>query len=119
MISVNPYLLYKGTCAAAFNFYKIVFGGQRLYIGLYKDAPQEEKNSSRMQLMRMLCVLCCKSMEEKLSCEMRFRIFNELSIGGSIIVPVAATFWSACYGVVTDRFGIQWKVTSHGDPANT
>jgi PhnB protein len=41
------------------------------------------------------------------------RIFKELSIGGKIVVPITETFWAPCYGVLTDKFGIHWKITSH------
>jgi PhnB protein len=43
MISLNPYLVYQGNCAEAFTFYKSVFGGESLYIGRYKDAPEEAR----------------------------------------------------------------------------
>ncbi len=43
MISVNPYLVYRGNCEEAFNYYKTVFGGESLYIGRYKDVPEEAR----------------------------------------------------------------------------
>ena len=45
--------------------------------------------------------------------EEAIRIFNGLAVEGKIIMPIAQTFWSPCYGIVTDKFGIHWKITSH------
>jgi len=43
MITLNPYLVFKDNCEDAFNFYKIVFGGEILFMGRYKDVPQESR----------------------------------------------------------------------------
>jgi PhnB protein len=39
------------------------------------------------------------------------RLFNELSVGGQIKVPMTETFWGSYYGIFKDRFGINWKIT--------
>ena len=41
MATVNCYLAFEGTCEAAFNFYKTVFGKDFSYIGYYNDMPSE------------------------------------------------------------------------------
>ena len=38
------------------------------------------------------------------------RLFNALANGGSITMPIADTFWGAYFGMVTDKFGINWQV---------
>ncbi len=38
------------------------------------------------------------------------RIFNALSAGGEIEMPLQDTFWGAYYGSFTDKFGINWMV---------
>jgi PhnB protein len=38
------------------------------------------------------------------------RLFNELSAGGHITMPLEKTFWNALFGTLTDKFGIQWMV---------
>lgn len=40
-----------------------------------------------------------------------YRIFDELSVDGKIIMPMAPTFWTTHYGIVTDKFGVSWKIT--------
>lgn len=37
-------------------------------------------------------------------------IFNQLAIGGEVILPPQKTFWSSCYAIVVDRFGVPWKI---------
>jgi PhnB protein len=37
-------------------------------------------------------------------------IFNQLSVGGEIIFPPQKTFWSSCYAITIDRFGVPWKI---------
>lgn len=38
------------------------------------------------------------------------RVFGELSEGGTVTMPLAETFWSPRFGMLTDRFGISWMV---------
>ncbi len=41
--------------------------------------------------------------------------FDALSPGGKIIMPLAKTFWSPCFGMTTDKFGVMWMVSvEHG-----
>ena len=42
------------------------------------------------------------------------RAFDALAAGGSVQMPLTKTFWSPCFGMVTDRFGIGWMVTIPG-----
>jgi PhnB protein len=143
MISVNPYLVYRGNCEEAFSFYKTVFGSESLYIGRYKDVPEEARKffpkahdenvmHATLQIDERTVLMGNDSadiFEQSATSfsrdfylylntdnfEEAIRIFNELSVGGEIIVPIAQTFWSPCYGVLTDKFGIHWKITSHPD----
>jgi PhnB protein len=38
------------------------------------------------------------------------KIFNALSAGGKVTVPLDKMFWGAYFGMLTDKFGIQWMV---------
>lgn len=37
------------------------------------------------------------------------RIFGALAEGGQVQMPLGKTFWSPCFGMVADRFGVGWK----------
>jgi len=39
------------------------------------------------------------------------RIFTALANGGQVQMPLGKTFWSPCFGMVADRFGVGWMVT--------
>jgi PhnB protein len=39
------------------------------------------------------------------------RTFDALAEGGQVQMPLGKTFWSPCFGMVTDRFGVGWMVT--------
>lgn len=141
MSSLNPYLVYNGNCEEAFNFYKKVFRGADLHITRYKEAPEEAKkffpNASDENILHATLKIdenmvimgndhadsspqLAKSFSVDFylyvdidSPKEAIRIFNELSIAGKVIMPIVETFWSPVYGILTDRFGINWKLTSH------
>lgn len=136
MAQVNPYLLFNGTCEAAFNFYKSVFGGEFPYIGRFKDAPPQpghELSASDAERIMHVSLPISKetilmgsdstsqhgdvkmgnnfSISINASSEAEAdKIFNGLSAGGSIIMPMNKTFWGAYFGMFTDKFGIGWMV---------
>lgn len=139
MITLNPYLVFKDNCEEAFNFYKTVFGGEILYMGRYKDVPPETRQffplspddkimHATLQINAETVLMGNDSAETYERAKSAFinnfflyistgdeaeayRIFNELSTEGTITMPIARTFWSTHYGMVTDKFGIQWKIT--------
>lgn len=43
------------------------------------------------------------------------RVFDALSVGGTVKMALAKTFWSPCYGMLTDRFGLGWMVMVPGE----
>ncbi|MGL4465829.1 MAG: VOC family protein, partial [Planctomycetia bacterium] len=42
------------------------------------------------------------------------RVFNALAEGGKVDMPLVKTFWSPRYGMVTDKFGVEWMVMVPG-----
>ena len=39
------------------------------------------------------------------------RAFNRLAEGGEVRMPLSKTFWSPCFGMLTDRFGLGWMIS--------
>lgn len=132
-------MIFKGNCEEAFYFYKAVFGGEILYMGRYKDVPEAARQwpsgSTDEQIMHATLQInagtvlmgndsiapyetsngvCTNnfflfvSIENKIDAN---RIFDELSLGGKVTIPMSTTFWSSGYGIVIDKFGINWKIT--------
>jgi PhnB protein len=43
------------------------------------------------------------------------RKFDAMSAGGAVTMPLGKTFWSPCFGMLTDRFGVSWMITVEGE----
>jgi PhnB protein len=135
MTTVNAYLIFDGNCEEAFNFYQSVFGGVFPYVGRYSEMPPEmplpEKDRNKIMHMSLPIgdhtVLMGSdaggASEGKTvagnnislsvntgSQQEADRIFNGLSAGGKITMPLDKTFWGAYFGMLTDKFGIHWMV---------
>jgi PhnB protein len=137
MAAINPYLVFNGNCEEAFLFYKSVFGGEFPYIGKFKDMPPAEGNPvlSEAEGNKIMHVtlpigdgtILMGSDSNSASGEVAFgqnislsinaaskeeadKLFNGLSAGGTVTMPMNQTFWGAYFGMFTDKFGINWMV---------
>lgn len=136
MAAINPYLTFNGNCEEAFLFYQSVFGGEIPYMGKFKDMPaQSGMDLSAADAEKIMHVAYPISKETILmgsdtsethgkfsagnnfaisvntdSTEEADKIFNGLSAGGTITMPMEQTFWGAYFGMFTDKFGINWMV---------
>ncbi|CAH0119684.1 MULTISPECIES: VOC family protein [unclassified Paenibacillus] len=41
--------------------------------------------------------------------------FNNLSVGGNVTMPLSNTPWSSCFGMLVDKFGVNWKFNSDAE----
>jgi PhnB protein len=137
MTSVNAYITFNGNCEQAFNFYKSVFGGEFQYIGRYKDVPPADKQIFRLEneekimhvslpigneTILMGCdsttafeqgVIAGSNISLSINTDNKEeanRLFTELSIDGQIKMAMSQTFWGAYFGIITDKFGINWLI---------
>lgn len=135
--SISPYLTFAGNCEEAFNFYKSVFGGNFPYVGRFKEMPpipgKEVPEGEGEKIMHISLpisketVLMGSDSSEafghatvignnfsiSINAESEAKakqLFNGLSQGGTITMPLDKTFWGALFGMFTDKFGIQWMV---------
>jgi len=136
MKTVNPYLNFHGNTEEAFNFYKSVFGGEFLTIMRFKDTPEAPKipEHERDKIMHialpigkdniLMATDALDSMGQKFSIGNNFhmsidadskaeadKLFKALSNEGTITVPIDNMFWGSYFGMVTDKFGVQWMVS--------
>lgn len=141
MITVNPYLNFKGNTEDAFNFYKSVFGGEFAVLQRFKETPHGENMSDidKEKIMHvalpigknitLMATDVLESMGQTLtpgdnvslaispeSQEEAEQIFNALSEGGKITMPLEKMFWGAYFGMLSDKFGIQWMVNYDEKP---
>ena len=138
MTVVNPYLTFNGNCEEAFTFYKSVFGGEFQFMGRFKDMPpMGGKQVPEADAEKIMHVSLPVSKETILmgsdssaefgqatvmgnnfsisvntgSEEEADKMFNGLSAGGNVTMPMSKTFWGSYFGMLVDRFGIQWMVS--------
>ena len=136
MKAVNPYLNFPGNTEEVFNFYKAAFGGEFATIMRFKDSPEAANTAPRDQDKLMHIALpigkgnmlmgtdSLESKGQKLRPGNNFhlsisadsdaeteKLFNALSAGGKVIVPLSKQFWGSYFGMFTDKFGVQWMVS--------
>ena len=140
MKAVNPYLNFSDNCEAAFNFYKSVFGGEFVTVMRFKDVPSEELDESHQmsdgeaeKIMHVALpigqetILMGSDVPEgmgavtigtnfaiSLSADSEAEataLFNKLSAGGQVTMPLDKAFWGDYFGMLTDKFGVQWMVS--------
>jgi PhnB protein len=145
MARVSTYLNFPRNTEAAFEFYKSVFGTEyTMPIMRFKDAPPNPEHAlctadADLVMHVELPILgghvlmgtdAPESMGFKLvmgnSCHLNLepdtraeadRLFNALSEGGEVQMPIQDMFWGAYFGSLRDRFGTQWMVNCAHSPA--
>ena len=135
MKAINPYLNFPGNTEEAFNFYKSVFGGEFVGLTRFSDIPDggNVKPNEKEKLMHVSLpigknnVLMATDILESTgghfitgtnfhisitadSKEEATKVFNGISEGGEVSMPLADTFWGDYFGMLTDKFGIQWMI---------
>ena len=137
MAASNIYLNFNGNCEEAFNFYKSVFGGEFTYIGRFGDIPPSEKYKApeldKNLIMHVGLSIgptvimgsdCGSEWSPKFKAGNNFSVaitadsreeadtlFAALSNGGQISMPMETMFWGDYFGMLTDKFGINWMVS--------
>ena len=137
MKRTDVYLSFGGECEAAFDFYKSVFGGDFLTVMRFEDAPEKiKKHLSESDMKKIMhvslpagqSVLMGSDMPQNpkpggdsfavsISADSREeadKLFSSLSAGGKITMPLDDAFWGDYFGIVVDKFGIQWMVNCEG-----
>lgn len=136
MALINPYIHFNGNAQQAFNFYKSVFGGEFATVIHYKDLsipghPVAEADANRIMhialpigntnhLMGSDVLTVMGKVNENdnrnsisISAESREeadKLFNGLSAGGQVEMPMAESPWGAYFGMFTDKYGVEWMI---------
>ncbi|MDB4926525.1 VOC family protein [Mucilaginibacter sp.] len=134
MAKINPYLNFLGKTEEAFNFYKSVFGGEFLTLQRFKDTPHGDSMSAedKEKIMHVALPIggnilmgtdALESMGQNLKFGDNFSIaidpesmdeanslFNGLAVGGQVMMPLEKMFWGAWFGMLVDKYGVQWMV---------
>lgn len=134
-MAIDVYINYNGNARAAIEFYAQVFETEKPQIMSYGDTPpnpefqlpEEAKNlvmHAKLNLNgstvmfsdtfpgspfivgnNISLIIGSQNIDEIKS------LFNKLKVGGTVDMELQETFWSKCYGSLTDKFGIGWQVS--------
>jgi len=135
MALINPHINFNGNAEEAFTFYKSVFGGEFSLIIRFKDMSSPENpvaDSEANKIMHIALpigknVLMANDVPEIMgkvnenenrskicihaeSREEADKLFNGLSVGGNIEMPIADSPWGTYFGMFRDKYGIEWMV---------
>lgn len=133
-MSLSIYLFFPGNCAAAFDFYRSVFGGDFMVTSTYAEGPPDmgvaEEDLDKIMhisfpigesvLMGSDSVASCGGVQpvggsfsisySPASKEEADTLFGQLFEGGEIQMEMAETFWGSYFGSGKDKFGINWMI---------
>jgi PhnB protein len=135
MALINPHINFNGNAEEAFNFYKSVFGGEFAKIMRFKDLsspefPVAENEANKIMHIALpigKSILMANDVPEILgrtnerenrskivisaeSKEEADKLFNGLSVGGEIEMPISESPWGSYFGMFRDKYGIEWMV---------
>jgi PhnB protein len=126
-----PYLTFPGNCEEALNRYQKIFNGTLSDVSRFGDnpnpqLPDDQKNKimhARLAFGDNILMFSDTmpggtidfgngiSLSIGLTDETEARsIFSQLAEGGNITMPLEKQFWGALFGMVKDRYGINWMI---------
>lgn len=135
MATINPYLNFNGTTEEAFNFYKEALGGEILSLQRFKDTPEAgsltpEQGEKLMHISLKIgdtILMATDALESQgfkikegnnfhLSLNAKSeaeadKFYTNLSKGGKATMSMMKQFWGAYFGMLTDKYGINWMVS--------
>ena len=132
-MAVQPYLFFDGRCEEAIEFYKQAVGAEVNMLMRYRESPEQQpgmvKPGYENKIMHATLRIGNANVMASDGCSEgtnfqgfslsltaanetdASRKFAALAEGGQVQMPLGKTFWSPCFGMVADRFGVGWMVT--------
>ena len=136
MASISPYIHFNGNAEEAFTFYKSVFGGEFSALHRFQELSNPEQPWPEHELNKIMhialpigssSVLMGSDTPEFMgrqnenenrskisiqaeSKEEADRLYNGLSVGGTVEMPIGDSPWGSYFGMFRDKYGIEWMV---------
>jgi PhnB protein len=134
-MSVTIYINYNGNCREAVEYYAMVFKTEKPVMMLFGDLPSNDSTVMPDELQGRILnavlhiqgtmlmfsdvppdrpaiignntsiVISFKDVDELKA------VYGKLEAGGTVIMALQETFWTKCYGYLTDKFGVNWMLT--------
>ena len=131
MKKLIPYLAFDGNCEEVLNFYAACLGGEVTSMMRFSDAPNETPPGSENKVMHAefhadgITFMASDTMPHfehvvgsniTLSIDLatedeQTAIFDKLADGGNVQMPLDNTFWGSRFGMLTDKYGINWMLS--------
>lgn len=136
---LTAYVTFNGNTEEVFNFYKLALGGELTSVQRFGDAPNggQMPDADKKKIMHIaleaphgVTLMGNDYIDftgqpftvgnnfslslHPASEELADKLFNNLSAGGAVIVPMGKAPWGAYFGMFIDKFGIKWMV-NHQD----
>ena len=135
MALINPYINFNGNAEEAFTFYKSVFGGEFRNLVRFKDMPNPEFPLPAEEADKIMHITLpigpntlmgndvpsfmgkVNEMENRskisvstVSKEEADKLYNGLSAGGTVEMPIADSPWGSYFAMFRDKYGIEWTI---------
>lgn len=131
---IEPYLFFNGRCDEAIEFYQKALGAEVVMLMRYKESPEPPPPGMvpagwDNKIMHACLRIGNASLMASDGCSEGVNFqgfslsltaadeadarqkFDALAECGQVQMPLGKTFWSPCFGMVADRFGVGWMVT--------
>ena len=135
MAQINPHINFNGNAEEAFTFYKSVFGGEFATIVRFKEIASDEMPVAEHEANKIMHIalpigknlLMANDVPESMgptnenenrskivinaeSREEADKIYNGLSAGGTVEVPISDSPWGTYFAMFRDKYGIEWMI---------
>ncbi|MCC2643194.1 MAG: hypothetical protein K0S45_3607 [Nitrospira sp.] len=128
---IQPYIFFDGRCEEAAEFYRHALGAEVTALVRFKDSPDPgmcpaEDGNKVMHMSLRIGETTLLASDGRCEGKPSFqgfslsltvageadaeRLFGALAEGGKVQMPLAKTFFSPSFGMVTDRFGVPWMI---------
>ena len=128
MLGMKPYINFPGNCEEAINFYQQVMGAELLFIQRFGESPMKGAAPDDKVMHCTLKIgnssfMACDNMSDEHPLTIGNNIslaigtndvpqaekmFKSLADGGKVLMEMQETFWAERFGMLTDKFGINW-----------
>jgi len=127
-MKLTPYIHFAGNAEEALNFYKEALNGEIAMLSRYGDSPIPADEDYKQKIIHARLVFGDNmimisdtfkgnavhtngniqlniEMPDKLQLE---TVFGKMAAGGKIVMPLQDQFWGAVFGMLQDKFGVNW-----------
>ncbi len=134
MTTIHPWINFNGNAEEAFTFYKSVFGGEFEKVIRFKDIASTKVSDDEADKIMLImlpigngAMLMANDIPKVLgtvnenenrskilvrteSKEEAQKLFNGLSAGGNVEMPMGDSPWGTYFSMFRDKYGIEWMI---------